>query len=257
MRVAMIPLVAALAFGAAVSAHAEDAKMKTEQPLSHRRLIDLSHTIEHGMITYKGLPSPVICDHLSREQSRANYAAGTEFQIGRIEMVANTGTYLDTPSHRFAEGKDLSELDLNSIADLDAVVIDVSRSKVRAVSRSRFEGAALQGKAVLVHTGWDRHWRTEQYFDGHPFLTADAAEYLRDSGVALVGIDSFNIDDTADKRRPVHTTLLAAGIPIVEHLRGLGELPASGFRFSAAPVKVKGMGTFPVRAYASVPVQNE
>jgi kynurenine formamidase len=218
-----------------------------------RRLIDLSHTIEHGMITYKGLPPPVIADHLSREQSRANYAEGTEFQIGKIEMVANTGTYLDTPSHRFADGKDLSELDLSSIADLEALVVDVSKSGERAVSRSRFEGLPLRGKAVLVHTGWDAHWRTERYFDGHPYLTADAAQYLRDAGVRLVGIDSFNIDDTADKRRPAHTTLLAAGIPIVEHLRGLSQLPASGFRFSAVPVKVKGMGTFPVRAYATLP----
>jgi kynurenine formamidase len=219
-----------------------------------RRLIDLSHTIEHGMITYKGLPPPIISDHLSREQSRANYAEGTEFQIGRIEMVANTGTYLDTPSHRFADGKDLSELDLDSLADLEALVVDVSKSGERAVSRGRFEGLPLRGKAVLVHTGWDAHWRTERYFNGHPYLTADAAQFLRDAGVRLVGIDSFNIDDTADKRRPVHTTLLAAGIPIVEHLRGLGELPASGFRFSAVPVKVKGMGTFPVRAYATLPV---
>jgi arylformamidase len=247
---------AAVTVLAVSAAHAQEVEMKADARAARSRLIDLSHTIEDGMVTYKGLPAPVIRDHLSREQSRANYAQGTEFQIGRIEMVANTGTYLDTPSHRFADGKDLSELDLSSVADLDSVVVDVSHPNARAIPRSRFDGLALRGKAVLVHTGWDAHWRTERYFDGHPFLTADAAEFLRDAGVALVGIDSFNIDDTADKSRPVHTTLLAAGIPIVEHLRGLDQLPASGFRFSAVPVKVKGMGTFPVRAYATVPASD-
>jgi arylformamidase len=251
-KIARMAAAAAILCGAtSVSSHA--AEMQEDPRDARRRLIDLSHTIEHGMITYKGLPPPVITDHLSREQSRANYAEGTEFQIGKIEMVANTGTYLDAPSHRFADGKDLSELDLGSVADLEAFVVDVSRTGERPVPRSRFEGLPLRGKAVLVHTGWDAHWRTERYFNGHPYLTADAAEFLRDAGVRLVGIDSFNIDDIADKRRPVHTTLLAAGIPVVEHLRGLGELPASGFRFSAVPVKVKGMGTFPVRAYATLP----
>lgn len=214
------------------------------------RLIDLSHVIEDGMITYKGLPAPEITDHLSREQSRANYAEDTEFHIGRISMVANTGTYLDVPSHRFADGADLSALNLRSCADLDAILIDARGQGGRAILRASFDRRDLRGKAVLVFTGWDKHWRTERYFEGHPFLTADAAEYLRDAGVVLVGIDSFNIDDTADKSRPVHTTLLRADIPIVEHLQGLDQLPATGFRFSAVPVKVKGMGTFPVRAYA-------
>jgi arylformamidase len=241
-----------LVVGSATLAQEQGAEKMANAGGSSRQLIDLSHTIEDGMITYKGLPPPVISDHLSREQSRANYAEGTEFQIGRIEMVANTGTYLDTPSHRFADGKDLAELDLHSIAELDAIVVDVTGSQGRATPRSRFEGMRLRGRAVLVRTGWDANWRTERYFEGHPFLTADAAEFLRDAGATLVGIDSFNIDDTADKRRPVHTTLLAAGIPIVEHLRGLDQLPTSGFRFSAVPVKVKGMGTFPVRAYAAV-----
>ena len=223
---------------------------------SGRRLIDLSHAVEDGMITYKGLPAPVISDFLSRERSRANYAEGTEFHIGRIEMVANTGTYLDTPSHRFADGDDLSGLALESVAELDAVLIDVSgRQGARRIARATSARPSLRGKAVLVHTGWDAYWRTDRYHEGHPFLTEDAAVLLRDSGARLVGIDSFNIDDTADKRRPVHTILLRAGIPIVEHLRGLGELPASGFRFSAVPVKVMGMGTFPVRAYASLPAK--
>ena len=216
------------------------------------RHIDLSHTIEDGMLTYKGLPAPIICDYLSREDSRANYAAGTEFQIGKIDMVANTGTYLDSPFHRFANGHDLAELDLASLANLDAVLIRVTGSGERAISRAAFAAVDVRGRAVLAHTGWDRHWRTDQYFEGHPFLTEDAATYLRDEGAALVGIDSYNIDDTANLSRPAHTILLGADIPIVEHLRGLEQLPIVGFRFTAVPPKVRGMGTFPVRAFATL-----
>jgi kynurenine formamidase len=215
-------------------------------------LVDVSHVVEHGMITYKGLPAPLICDFLSREQSRLHYAPGTEFHIGKIEMVANTGTYLDSPFHRYATGKDLSELSLDRLANLDGIVIPVDLSKGRAISRSAFRGHELRGKAVLVRTGWDAHWRTDQYFEGHPFLTKEAAEYLLESGVTLVGIDSLNIDDTGDPTRPVHSLLLASEVPIVEHLRALGQLPADGFRFFAVPVKVKNMGTFPVRAFGLV-----
>ncbi len=216
------------------------------------RQIDLSHIVEDGMITYKGLPAPIICDFLSREASRANYAEGTEFQIGKIELVSNTGTYLDSPFHRYADGHDLSELDLASLADLDAVLVRVTGSAERAITRAAFAPVDVRGKAVLVHTGWDRHWRTDQYFEGHPFLTEDAAVYLRDAGAALVGIDSYNIDDTADLSRPVHTILLRANIPIVEHLCGLEQLPIAGFRFTAVPPKLRGMGTFPVRAFATL-----
>ncbi len=216
------------------------------------RRIDLSHTIEDGLITYKGLPAPIVCDHLSREQSRALYAQGTEFHIGRITMVANTGTYIDSPYHRYADGKDVSQFDLDEVAELDGVVVRAVGLNGRAIGRDAFASMDVRGKAVLVHTGWDRHWRTDRYFEGHPFLTEDAAVYLRDHGARLVGIDSLNIDDTADLRRPVHSILLRAGIPIVEHLRGLEQLPDTPFRFSAVPVKVKGMGTFPVRAYATV-----
>ena len=215
-------------------------------------LVDVSHVVEHGMITYKGLPAPLVCDFLSREQSRSHYAPGTEFHIGKIEMVANTGTYLDSPFHRYANGKDLSELPLERLANLEGVVIPADLSKSRAVSRSAFKGHDLRGKAVLVRTGWDAHWRTDKYFEGHPFLTKDAAEYLIEAGVALVGIDSLNIDDTADLSRPVHSLLLAAEVPVVEHLRGLGELPGTGFRFFAVPVKFRGMGAFPVRAFGLV-----
>lgn len=222
------------------------------------KLIDVSHTIEEGMITYKGLPAPVMCDFLSREASRALYAPGTEFHIGKIEMVANTGTYLDSPFHRFADGLDIADLPLEGLANLEGVVIRVAAdgspadgrpTHGRAILPTLFQNLNLKGKAVLIHTGWDTHWRTDAYFEGHPFLTEETAVTLKEAGAALVGIDSYNIDDTADGRRPVHTTLLGSQIPIVEHLCRLDQLPDAGFRFFAAPVKVRGMGTFPIRAY--------
>jgi arylformamidase len=215
-------------------------------------LIDLSHTIEHGMTTYPGLPGPLICDYLSREGSRSRYAPGVEFQIGKIEMVANTGTYLDSPFHRFADGKDLSQLPLDSIAAIDAVVVRRPFQAGRSISSKAFERLDLKGKAVLVHTGWDIHWRTDRYLSGSPFLTLDAAEYLAAHGVVLVGIDSLNIDDIGDLTRPVHSTLLGAQIPIVEHMCNLAALPDDRFRFFAVPAKVAGFGTWPVRAFGHV-----
>ena len=217
------------------------------------RLIDLSHTIEHGMITLRGFPAPLICDYLSREQSRRIYAPGTEFHIGRLDMVANTGTYLDTPFHRYPDGIDLAAIELSRLSNLPALVVRLPGAPSRAIDWRAFAAVDCRGAAVLVHTGWDRHWRTERYFDDHPYLTARAAEYLRDQGASLVGIDSLNIDDTSDATRPVHSTLLGAGIPIVEHLTGLGLLPAAGFRFSAVPPKIAGLGSFPVRAHAHLP----
>jgi arylformamidase len=217
--------------------------------MKSHKLVDLSHEVEHGMITYKGLPAPIICDFLSREESRKHYAEGTEFNIGKIEMVANTGTYVDSPFHRFADGIDLSELPLESLAELEGLVVH-AKDDGRAISSAAFQGLNLKGKAVLVHTNWSRHWRTDQYFEGHPFLTRDAAEYLAEAGAAFVGIDTYNIDDITDGTRPVHTILLGNRIPICEHMRGLENLPDNGFRFHAAPVKVKAFGTFPVRAYA-------
>ena len=217
-------------------------------------LIDVCHTVHDGMITYKGLPAPVITDHLTREESRNYYAAGTEFQIGKIEMVANTGTYLDSPFHRYADGTDLAGLDLYALANLDGIVIRRGDSSERAISTEVMTGLDLKNRAVLFQTDWDLRWRTEGYWDGtHPFLTADAAEHLANAGAALVGIDSYNIDDTDDRSRPVHSILLRHGIPIVEHLCGLRELPDRGFKFFAVPVKVKGFGTFPVRAFSIVP----
>lgn len=212
--------------------------------------IDLSHTIEHGMVTYKGLPAPLICDHLSREASKAIYEPGTEFQIGRIEMVANTGTYMDTPFHRYADGHDLTGLVLARISNVPGVVVRIAPDAGRSIGPQAFEGVEIAGRAVLVHTGWDRHWRTDQYFEDHPFLTEAAAARLRDAGAALVGIDSYNIDDVSGGTRPVHSVLLGAEIPIVEHMTRLDALPDSGFRFTAVPPKIAGMGTFAVRAHA-------
>lgn len=215
--------------------------------------LDLSHTIEHGMTTYPGLPGPVICDFLSREASRERYAPGVEFHIGKIEMVANTGTYIDSPFHRYADGVDLSGLPLESLADLEAVVVDGARAgRSGAVGREAFHGRDLAGKAVLVRTGWDAHWGTPAYLEGNPFLTGEAAEYLVAQGATLVGIDAVNIDDLRDLARPVHSILLGAEIPIVEHLCRLGPLPGAGFRFTAVPPKVAGFGTWPVRAFATL-----
>ena len=216
-------------------------------------LVDLSHTVEDGMITYKGLPAPVISDFLSREQSRKNYSPGTEFHIGKIEMVANTGTYLDTPFHRYPDGKDLSELNLSSLANIEGVIVNCTNPQARGIDDQKLQGLEVQGKAVLFHTGWDSHWRTDRYFNGmHPFLTTAAAEYLAEGGAALVGIDSYNIDDTQTGERPVHSILLGHNIPIVEHLCDLSKLPSNGFRFFAVPVKVRKLGTFPVRAFGLV-----
>jgi kynurenine formamidase len=214
-------------------------------------LLDLSHTIEHGLRTYPGLPEPVVGAYLTHEDSRARYAPGTEFHIGRIEMVANTGTYLDSPFHRFRDAADLSALPLESLADLRGRVVDAP-AQGRRIAPSALPDAELAGHAVLFRTGWSQHWGTSRYFEGHPFLDAVVAERLVAARVALVGIDSLNIDDTEGGERPVHSALLRAGIPIVEHLTGLSSLPVSGFRFYAVPVKVRGMGTFPVRAFARI-----
>ncbi|MEA3041940.1 MAG: arylformamidase [Sphingomonadales bacterium] len=213
------------------------------------RLVDLSHVIEGGMVTYKGLPGPHICDFWTREHSAGFYEDGSTFQIGRIDMVANTGTYLDAPFHRYADGADLADLALERLAALEGLVV---RSQAMAVDAQAFEALDVAGKAVLVHTGWDRHWRAAAYYENHPYLTEAAAHLLAERGARLVGIDSHNIDDTRGRRRPVHTILLGAGVLVCEHLTNLGALPEENFRFSAAPPKVAGMGTFPVRAFAEI-----
>lgn len=205
------------------------------------------------MTTYPGLPGPVIEDHLSFEDSQRTYATGTEFTIGRVSMVANTGTYLDTPAHRYRDGADLADLELEKVAGVPGIVVDADG---REIGPDVFKGLDIAGKAVLIRTGWDRHWRTERYgAPDHPHLTEEAARLLADGGAGLVGIDSVNIDDTSEQSggaRPVHSSLLAAGIPIVEHLCLLDRLPAEGFSFFAVPVKVRGLATFPVRAFAMI-----
>jgi arylformamidase len=214
-----------------------------------QKLIDLSHVIEHGMVTYQGLPGPHICDYWTREGSADHYDDGSSFQIGRIDMVANTGTYLDAPFHRYAEGVDLAGLDLGQLASLPGLKVTAT---AQAVDADAFAGLDVAGKAVLVETGWDRHWRTDAYASGHPFLTEAAARLLVERGATLVGIDSYNIDDTSTRTRPVHTILLGAGVLICEHMTNLAALPADGFRFTAVPPKIVGMGTFPVRAFAAL-----
>jgi kynurenine formamidase len=219
--------------------------------MAEARLVDLSHEIEHGMVTYRGLPSPSISDWLSRDASTARYASGTTFQIGKIELLANTGTYIDAPFHRYADGRDVAGYALETVADLPGIVVRFSNARGRAIDAALFKGQDLKGKAVLVHTGWDAHWRTDTYSSGqHPFVTKDAAEYLVKAGATLVGIDSLNIDDDKDGSRPAHTILLGAGVAIVEHMTRLADLPDNGFHFFAVPPRVKGMGSFPVRAFA-------
>jgi kynurenine formamidase len=226
------------------------ASLATSSAMAGQIHVDLSHVIEDGMITYKGLPAPVVCDHLSFTASHAHYDEGTEFNIGRIDMVANTGTYIDTPYHRYRDGYDLSGLPLGSSSGLPGLLVRVTGAVDRVIDWHSFAAADVRGRAVLVHTGWDAHWRTDRYFEGHPFLTEAAARHLADRGAVLVGIDSLNIDDTSGGARPVHSVLLGAGIPIVEHLTNLSALPESDFRFVAVPPKIRGLGTFPVRAHA-------
>ena len=216
-----------------------------------KKLIDLSHTVEDGLITYKGLPAPIICDYLSREDSKEHYAEGTTFQIGKIEMCSNTGTYLDSPFHRYEDGKDLSELTLESLASLEGIKVVIDE-EVKAIDQAAFANLEVRDKAVLVQTNWSRYWNTEEYYEGHPFLTEAAAIYLRARGAKLVGIEAYNIDDSSGKERPVHSTLLGAEILIVEHMCNLQAVPVSGFKFYAVPVKIKGFGTFPVRAFAEL-----
>jgi kynurenine formamidase len=228
-------------------------RLGAAEPAGAGRLVDLSHVVRPGMTTHPGLPGPEITDHLSRAASRERYGPGTEFHIGRITMVANTGTYLDAPYHRFADGADVSGLPLSRLVDIEGVVVDATGPGEVALGPPVFAAHRCRGTAVLIRTGWCRHWATEAYGSGgHPFLTAQAAAWLASQGPAVVGTDAVNIDDLADPARPAHTLLLAAGIPIVEHLRGLDQLPATGFRFHAAPVAVARLGTFPVRAYALV-----
>jgi len=215
-----------------------------------QQYIDLSHTIKNGEVTYKGLPAPIICDYLSREKSEKHYENGVSFQIGKIEMISNTGTYIDCPFHRYEEGKDLSAIKLSQLADIEGVLVKVPYNKTTAIGKEYFLNKELKHKAVLVYTGWSDHWQTDQYFENHPFLTKEASIFLKEQQVKLVGIDSHNIDDTKDGYRPVHSELLGNDILIVEHLNNLKNLEGKNFLFTAVPPKIKDFGTFPVRAFA-------
>jgi len=216
------------------------------------RIVDLSHEILDGMTTHPGIPPPSISAFLTHEASTARYAPGTTFEIGRIDLVANTGTYLDMPAHRFPGGDDLADLALDRVVDLDGVLVDCRGATERAIGPEAFDGIGVAGKAVLVATGWDEHWGTPAYLSDNPFLTGAAAQRLVDAGAALIGIDSLNVDSLTDPQRPAHPAILGAGIPLVEHLTGLGALPSSGWRFFAVPPRIRGMATFPVRAFAIV-----
>jgi len=218
-------------------------------------LIDVSHKVEDGTVTYKGLPAPIICDYLTREASKNHYAEGTSFQIGLVTLCSNTGTYVDVPFHRYEDGEDLSEISLARLANLDAIKVTLKEG-VQQITPEHIQGLEVTGKAVLFETNWSRHWGTDQYFEDHPYVTEETAILLRDKGALFVGVDSHNIDDLTHDTRPCHSILLKAGIPICEHMAYLSELPASGFRFFAVPVKMKGMGTFPVRAFGLVKNSN-
>lgn len=219
--------------------------------MSSGRFVELSHAIDAGMVTYAGLPGPVVSEFLTREASRANYSGGTTFSIGRVEMVANTGTYVDAPFHRFGDGPDVADLPLERLADLEGIVLDAGAAG-RGIDAGLFGRGDFAGKAVLIRTEWSRFWRTPAYFENHPYLTRAAAERLVEAGAAFVGIDSLNIDDTRDGSRPAHTVLLHARIPIAEHLTNLEALPPAGFRLHCVPAPFHGLGSFPVRAYAIV-----
>jgi kynurenine formamidase len=220
--------------------------------LGARRAVDLSHLITDGMITHPGIPGPVISSFLSHEASTGRYAPGTTFEIGRIDLVANTGTYLDMPAHRFPGRPDLAGLELEQVVDLDGLLVDCRGRGEKPIGPDAFEGLRIAGRAILVATGWDAHWGTETYLSDNPFLTEAAAQYLVGAGAALVGIDSLNVDSLADPARPAHTVILGAGIPLVEHLTDLGALPPEGWRFFAVPPRISGMATFPIRAFALV-----
>jgi arylformamidase len=232
----------------------DDRSRPADQPAAPGpgRLVELNHVVTAGMVTYPGLPGPEITPHLTREASRERYAPGTEFAIDRISMVGNTGTYVDSPYHRYAGGTDLAGLPLSSVADLPAVVVRLTGSRERGIGPGALAAYEVTGAAVLLHTGWDVHWGTERYGQGAPYLTGAAASALVDRGARLVGIDSVNIDSADGGERPAHSILLAAGVPVLEHLTGLDQLPVTGARLHAAPLRVRDFGTFPVRAYAVI-----
>lgn len=253
LGLAMVGKVELTNFSVVEEAHKGSRGIKVESNEAVHRLIDLSQTIFSGLVTYPGLPAPTITPHLTREESKSHYAPGTEFAIDKISMVGNTGTYLDSPFHRYPDGSDLSEINIENLVGLPAEVFHLTDATERGIPAEVFYERELKGSAVLLHTGWDRHFGTEQYGKDAPFLTESGARYLVEVGVKLVGIDSVNIDNTqSGGERPAHSLLLRAGILVVEHLTSLDQLPPQGARFTAVPPKVKSFGTFPVRAFAEI-----
>jgi len=218
---------------------------------SRGQLVDLSHTIAAGLVTCPGIPAPSVQPHLRRAESRSHYAEGTEFAIDVITLAGNTGTYLVSPYYRYPDGADLADLELETLVDLQIQLFRLTDVTERGIPASVFYDRALQGTAVLLHTGWDRHFGTPSYATGAPYLSGDGAAYLINAGVVLVGIDSINIDDAETSReRPALSLLLAAGVHVVEHLTNLASVPPTGARFTAVPPRVREFGTFPVRAFA-------
>jgi arylformamidase len=217
------------------------------------RLVELNHVIRAGLTTYPGLPGPVITPYQTRRASRQHYALGTEFAIDKLTLVGNTGTYLDAPYHRYPDGADLSAISLEQTVDLPAVVVRVAGAPQQGIDVGALAALDVHAAAVLLHTGDDARFGTPAYSQNRHFLTRAGASWLVAHGAALVGIDALNIDDTADAERPAHSLLLAAGIPLVEHLTGLGQLPPTGARFTALPLRIEATGTIPVRAFARLP----
>jgi kynurenine formamidase len=223
------------------------------QPAARGALVELGHVIRAGMVTYPGLPGPVITPHLTREASRAHYAPGTEFAIDRLTMIGNTGTYLDAPYHRYPDGADLAAIPLDRTVDLPAVVVRVTGAPGSGIGTDVLAPLDVRGRAVLLHTGDSARFGTPEYARDAHFLSRDGAAWLAAHDAALVGIDAINIDDPGDGERPAHSLLLAAGIPVVEHLTGLDQVPPDGARFTAVPLRVEAFGTIPVRAFARLP----
>jgi len=226
---------------------------RRDTPAAGGRLVELNHVIRAGMITYPGLPGPAIAPHLTREASRDHYAPGTEFEIDELTLVGNTATYLDAPYHRYPDGADLSSIPLTRTVDLPAIVVRMTGAEQHGIDVGALAALDVRGTAVLLHTGDDARFGSPAYAERRHFLTRAGAAWLAAHGAALVGIDALNIDDIDDGSRPAHTLLLAAGIPVVEHLTGLGQLPPSGARFTAVPLRIEGFGTIPVRAFARLP----
>ncbi|MFI5341541.1 MAG: cyclase family protein [Candidatus Methylomirabilales bacterium] len=215
------------------------------------KFVELNHVLEDGMKAYPGLPSPKIGAFLDHEASRSHYDERAEFYLGRVDMVCNLGTYLDSPYHRHRDRADLSQIPLEKVARVPGVVLDAAASPDRSIALD-CSASQLCGRAALIRTGWDRRWGTDAYWEPGPYLAASFVDLLIRARAILVGVDFWNVDNTEDPSRPAHTRLLAEGILIVEHLCNLSALPRTGFQFSAVPLRIARGASFPVRAFAEM-----